>query len=372
VVICANYSGGSAASFLRRTASSSEAVWTEHYTGYPGPGPVADRQEGPRPLRLCLARQPLRLHQRPRRDKIHIYKLNQRDRQAHPRRHLHAKPGDGPAHPALPPQRQSRLLRQRAQLHRHRPAWHAPDGSLTPIQNVALLPEGTATKHGDITNTGCDAVLTRDGRFAYFANRGDDFLMSFHIDPATGKLTAVRKGIPAPVAAARPRATSRLDPTERWMLVANQGSSNLSVFARDPKTGAALRRGQKLPRRDPHVHRFRINSIHRANKWRKRFSLWIFPMLTRILATEPALCPLFRQRKADPEASMVVDLKKLSEALGRSSPEEDLRRDLQRILAPASRRLTRPSPAAKSYVLRVPDGRRIRISRRAQPAEATR
>jgi len=32
---------------------------------------------------------------------------------------------------------------------------------------------------------------------------------------------------------------------------------------------------------------------------------------------------------------MVVDLKRLSEALGRSSPEEDLRRDLQRIISRA-------------------------------------
>jgi 6-phosphogluconolactonase len=28
-----------------------------------------------------------------------------------------------------------------------------------------------------------------------------------------------------------------LDPTERWMLVANQDSNLISVFARDPKTG---------------------------------------------------------------------------------------------------------------------------------------
>ena len=67
---------------------------------------------------------------------------------------------------------------------------------------------------------------------------------------------------------------------------------------------------------------------------------------------------------------MVVDLKKLSEALGRSSPEEDLRRDLQRIIRAHKQEIEDTTASGNSYVLRVPDGRRIRISRRAQPAEA--
>jgi hypothetical protein len=66
---------------------------------------------------------------------------------------------------------------------------------------------------------------------------------------------------------------------------------------------------------------------------------------------------------------MVVDLKKLSEALGRSSPEEDLRRDLQRIISARKPEIDQTLANGKSFVLRVPDGRRIRISRRPQPAE---
>ena len=71
------------------------------------------------------------------------------------------------------------------------------------------------------------------------------------------------------------------------------------------------------------------------------------------------------------EASMVVDLKKLSDSLSRSSPEEDLRRDLQRIIRASKPQIEETLASGKSYVLRVPDGRRIRISRRIQPAEAT-
>lgn len=129
-------------------------------------------------------------------------------------------------------------------------AWKSEDGSFSPIQTVKLLPEGTQTKHGSVTNTGCDAVLTRDGRFAYFANRGDDFLMGFHIDPATGRLTAFG-GNPRTSCGGKVPRNFTLDPTERWMLVANQVSSNLSVFARDPNTGVLANEGKNIAAATP-------------------------------------------------------------------------------------------------------------------------
>jgi hypothetical protein len=65
---------------------------------------------------------------------------------------------------------------------------------------------------------------------------------------------------------------------------------------------------------------------------------------------------------------MVVDLKKLSDSLSQSSPEENLRRDLQRILHAHGPDIQQALAKGGSYSLRVPDGRRIRISRRTQPA----
>jgi 6-phosphogluconolactonase len=37
-----------------------------------------------------------------------------------------------------------------------------------------------------------------------------------------------------------------LDPTEHWMLVADQNSSNLAVFARDPATGKLAKEGKRV------------------------------------------------------------------------------------------------------------------------------
>ena len=68
---------------------------------------------------------------------------------------------------------------------------------------------------------------------------------------------------------------------------------------------------------------------------------------------------------------MVVDVKKLSDALRRSSPEKDLRRDLQRLIDARKTEIDDALESGKSYWLRVPVGRQIRISRRVQTAEAT-
>jgi hypothetical protein len=68
---------------------------------------------------------------------------------------------------------------------------------------------------------------------------------------------------------------------------------------------------------------------------------------------------------------MVVDVTKLSDALRRSSPEKDLRRDLQRLISARKAEIDDALQSGKSYWLRVPDGRQIRISRRMQPTEAT-
>jgi 6-phosphogluconolactonase len=42
-----------------------------------------------------------------------------------------------------------------------------------------------------------------------------------------------------------------LDPTEKWMLVANQETDNLSVFARDPRTGKLSNEGKSFPLSSP-------------------------------------------------------------------------------------------------------------------------
>lgn len=65
---------------------------------------------------------------------------------------------------------------------------------------------------------------------------------------------------------------------------------------------------------------------------------------------------------------MVVDVQKLADALRWSSPEDDLRRDLERLIGARREEIEEALAAGGSFVLRVPDGRKIRISRKVEAA----
>jgi 6-phosphogluconolactonase len=90
-------------------------------------------------------------------------------------------------------------------------------------------------------------VISKDGRNVYFANRGDDFIYAFHADAKTGALTPIGK---TKTGGKTPR-NFVLDPTEQWMLVANQNSSLIGVFARNPETGALANEGKSFAAASP-------------------------------------------------------------------------------------------------------------------------
>jgi 6-phosphogluconolactonase len=113
--------------------------------------------------------------------------------------------------------------------------WSKADGSLTFVSRIELLPEGY---HGP--TRACDTVISKNGRFVYFANRDNDFLYSFRADAKTGALSPLGR---SNCGGKIPR-NFVLDPTERWMLVANQDSNNVSVFSRNPETGVLAEQGK--------------------------------------------------------------------------------------------------------------------------------
>jgi 6-phosphogluconolactonase len=261
VILCANYTGGSAASFLSSGGKLSQAVWSEHYPGYSqtgkdGKGPVPDRQEAAHAHFASFSPDNRFAYINDLGgDVIHIYTFNPATGKLTPAATHRTKPGDGPRTLHFHPNGKIAYCMNELNSTVTVLKWSAADGRLQPIQTVPLLPEGMAqvTKDG-ITNTGCDTVLTRDGKFAYFANRGSNFIMAFHVDTAPGgnlgKLTPLEGNPRTSSGGATPR-NFTLDPTERWMLVANQKSSNLSVFARDPKTGAIASEGKNTPAATP-------------------------------------------------------------------------------------------------------------------------
>lgn len=240
VLLSADYGGGSAASFLVTDGKLSEAIWTEHYTLH---GPNRERQEAAH-AHFCAFSPDNRFAyiNDLGGDLIHIYRLDATTAQLTRAGAYHAKPGSGPRTLHFHPNGRTAYSVNELLSTVDVLGWHGADGSLTCLSTIDLLP---ANAQGQ--QRACDTVITRDGRFVYFANRGDDFLYAFKADPNTGALIPMRR---SNCGGKTPR-NFVLDPTQRWMLVANQDSNWISVFARKVQTGELSNEGRNVPAPTP-------------------------------------------------------------------------------------------------------------------------
>lgn len=113
------------------------------------------------------------------------------------------------------------------------------DGVLTQTQMVDLAA-------GQPTSDKAAAALhaSADGKFLYVSNRGTaNQLLVFAIDPASGQLKELQR---RSVEGDHPREFS-LDPSGKFLLIANQKSNQIVVVERDGKTGLLGKTVQKLP-----------------------------------------------------------------------------------------------------------------------------
>jgi 6-phosphogluconolactonase len=239
VLLAADYGGGTAASFLVTEGKLSPAVWNEIYIGY---GPNKDRQEKAHahfasfsPDNRYAYINDLGM------DCIHIYTLNTETAMLTPAGTYHARPGAGPRTLHFHPNGHTAYSINELDSAVDVLEWSKADGSLSLVTRIELLP---ADYHGP--TAACDTAISRDGKFVYFANRGNNSIYLFH-DEKTGSLTA---GGRFNCGGKTPR-NFVLDPTERWMLVANQDSNLISVFRRNSKTGALAEEGKSFAAATP-------------------------------------------------------------------------------------------------------------------------
>lgn len=238
-LFCADYAGGAAASFhIDQTGKLSEAVSQFHYKGH---GPVADRQEAPHAHRATVTPEnryvlinDLGL------DCIHIYHLDVETAKLTPSSppQWAAKPGSGPRALRFHPNGKWAYCLNEIASTIDVLAWDGRTGTLTSLQHIDTLPKGY---RGEAAAS--EIVIDRTGRFAYAAVRFWDRVVTYSIDPATGSLSQMDV---TSCGGKVPRHMT-LDPTEQWLLVANQGSDNIAVIQRDPKTGKLAETGNSFP-----------------------------------------------------------------------------------------------------------------------------
>jgi 6-phosphogluconolactonase len=168
-------------------------------------------------------------------DRIFIYRfdpatrqLTQADRAYEP-----LPAGSGPRHLVFHPSGRFVILDTEfsAELRIYR--WDARHGLLKLVQTLPTAAADPMAQSKRVQNSAAEVAVSRDGRFVYVSNRGEDTLVVYSMHPRTGMLTEVQR-ISSPGKAPWSFA---IHPSGLWMLVANQASSSIAVLQVDPKTG---------------------------------------------------------------------------------------------------------------------------------------
>lgn len=146
--------------------------------------------------------------------------------------------GFGPRHLAFLPNGKFLYMNNElsAQIQSFR--WDGATGHLQPIETVSAL---SPSYRGE--KSAAELAVSKDGKFLYLSNRGEDSVVVYSIDQESGKLTE-RQRIPAQ---GKTPWGFAFDSGETWLLVANEASGTVNVLKRDPATGKLSETAESLP-----------------------------------------------------------------------------------------------------------------------------
>ncbi|WP_339810873.1 beta-propeller fold lactonase family protein [uncultured Imperialibacter sp.] len=112
------------------------------------------------------------------------------------------------------------------------------EGTLKEKQTISMVDKGFKGRL-----SGADIHVSPDGKFLYASNRGDANEIAIYSIDQKGKLTRIGR---QPVMGKTPR-NFAIDPTGRFLLVANQDTNEVIVFQRNQTTGLLTPTGESIP-----------------------------------------------------------------------------------------------------------------------------
>ena len=249
VVLVANYDGGSVALLpIARAGALAAATSVDQHHGH---GPNTERQAAAHAH--CIVSDPsnrFALAADLGLDRVMLYRL---DPAAGSLRRVETgdatlSPGAGPRHLAFHPTRPLVYVVGELDSSVTTLAFDATAARLTTIGARSSLPAGwTGTSYA------ADIHVAPAGDVLYVSNRGHDSIAVFSID-ATSGMPSLEQTISS--GGTWPRHFT-LDPTGRWLLVANQNSGSIDVLARDPRGGRLAPTSHHLEIPSPVCVRFR-------------------------------------------------------------------------------------------------------------------
>ena len=248
-VLVANYLGGNVAVLPIRADGSLAAA--SHVDQHTGKGPNAERQEAPHAH--CIVPDPANrfaLAADLGNDRVIVYRIGADGRSLEhlEQRDAVMRPGSGPRHIAFHPKRPLVFVANELDSTVTTLRFNRDTGALTVVNSQSTLPAGWSG-----ASFAADIHLSSSGNALYVSNRGHNSIAVFSVDAGTGALSLVQN---APTEGDWPR-NFTLDPSGRWLLVANQRSGNIVVLARDRASGRLTSSKQQLALPSPVCLRFR-------------------------------------------------------------------------------------------------------------------
>lgn len=141
-----------------------------------------------------------------------------------------ARPGSGPRHVAFHPNGHWLYCVHELDGTIDLYDWNHGQPTLRTGSAMSTFAKG-ATRRGA---SGCELLISPDGRFAYTCNRGVDDVVVYRIEAKSGALQEQQR---FPCGGKVPRIFA-FDPSRRWLAVCNQSApGTVAVFAHDPETG---------------------------------------------------------------------------------------------------------------------------------------
>jgi 6-phosphogluconolactonase len=240
----ANYSSGSTSAFpVNSNGSLGAAVQVIQNTGS---GPNKQRQEKPHAHASVLSPdEKYLLVTDLGTDEVIVYPYNAGDLMnpldTAKASRVKVSPGFGPRHLAFHPK--SNFVYVVQELSAYVSAYVFKDGKMEHLQDIAMEDADFKGMNG-----AADIHVSPDGKFVYASNRGDAHSISIYkIDQQTGKLTFSER---TSTLGKAPR-NFIIDPSGKFLLVANQDSNNIVIFKRNEKTGSLTDTGKRIESENP-------------------------------------------------------------------------------------------------------------------------
>lgn len=148
-----------------------------------------------------------------------------------------AKPGSGPRHITFHPNGEIAYLLTELSSEVIVLSYDSISGQFTALQTISALPADFSE-----TNDASAIYISSDGKFVYTGNRGHDSIATFQVNETGKLLTFVNH---TPTGGEWPR-DFVLDPSEAFLITANQHSGSLVLFSRDRETGKLTQLDSKV------------------------------------------------------------------------------------------------------------------------------